>query len=220
MKLQGKIINFLGDSITEGYGVVDIENNRFDNVLKRLCGLKAVNNYGIGGTRIAHQFIPSETPRWDLSFCARARDMDKSADIIVVFGGVNDYLHGDAPFGKIGDTSRDTFCGSVDFLISFLKETYPDAALVFLTPAHCIGDGQPSTSPFKYIEGYPLKNYVNVIEKTAAHYQVPVLNLFEKLGIDPNIKEDCEKYTTDGLHFNDKGHFIIAEKLKSFLEAL
>ena len=50
MDLKGKTINFLGDSITEGCGVTDIEANRYDNVIKRNCQLKKVNNYGIGGT--------------------------------------------------------------------------------------------------------------------------------------------------------------------------
>ena len=60
MELKGKIIDFLGDSITEGYGVSDKENNRYDNILKRECELKATYNYGIGGTRLAHQTKPSE----------------------------------------------------------------------------------------------------------------------------------------------------------------
>ena len=53
MELNGKIINFLGDSITEGTGVSDLEN-RYDNRLKRMCNLKEVHNYGIGGPRLAH----------------------------------------------------------------------------------------------------------------------------------------------------------------------
>lgn len=32
MTLEGKIIDFLGDSITEGVGVEDCENNRYDNI--------------------------------------------------------------------------------------------------------------------------------------------------------------------------------------------
>ena len=35
MDLKGKTINFLGDSITEGCGVSDVEANRYDNVIKR-----------------------------------------------------------------------------------------------------------------------------------------------------------------------------------------
>ncbi|MBR5633064.1 MAG: SGNH/GDSL hydrolase family protein [Clostridia bacterium] len=66
MELQGKIIDFLGDSITEGVGVTDKVNNRYDNVLRREYGLKETYNYGIGGTRLAHQSKPSAKPRHDL----------------------------------------------------------------------------------------------------------------------------------------------------------
>ena len=52
MNLAGKRVAFLGDSITEGAGVVD-QSNRYDNVLKKECGLAETFNYGIGGTRIA-----------------------------------------------------------------------------------------------------------------------------------------------------------------------
>ena len=90
MELKGKVIDFLGDSITEGVGVSDRKNNRYDNVLKRECGLKETYNYGVGGSRIAHQRTPSAKPRHDLCFCGRAYDLNKTADVIVVYGGIND----------------------------------------------------------------------------------------------------------------------------------
>ena len=66
----------------------------------------------------------------------------------------------------------------------------------------------------------PLCDYIAAIEKTAAQFEIPVLNLFEKLGIDPTKPEDKEKYTVDGLHFNDAGHHVLAARLQEFLEAL
>ncbi len=62
MVLYNKKVNFLGDSITEGSGVSDIENCRYDNRLKATYFL-TTNNYGIGGTRLAHQTACSEKPR-------------------------------------------------------------------------------------------------------------------------------------------------------------
>lgn len=220
MELQGKIINFLGDSITEGVGVADRENNRFDNVLLRRCGLKKVNNYGIGGTRIAHQTVPSEKARWDLDFCGRCFDMDRDADIVVVFGGVNDYFHGDAPFGQIGDTTRDTFCGSVDYLVTKIRELYPDAVHVFLAPAHCHDDDMPSKSIHKPVQGLPLEAYVNAILEIASAHGFYTLNMYEKLGIDPKKQEEKEAFTIDGTHFNDAGHAIIADRIEEFLKSL
>ena len=56
MELKGKIINFLGDSITEGVGVEKTENI-FHQIIKEKYGLKEAENYGISGTRIAKQKI-------------------------------------------------------------------------------------------------------------------------------------------------------------------
>lgn len=220
MKLNGLTINFLGDSITEGHSVADILNNRFDNVLKASCGLKEARNYGVGGTRIAHQFRPSSEARWDLNFCGRAEKMHPEADVIVVFGGTNDYGHGDAPFGKLGDRDRGTFCGAVRWLMEYLTGKYPEATIVFMTPARRLGDLEPSSSIHRYYPSLPLKAYVDVIKETAKDYPIAVLDLYAELGIDPNQEEDRVKYTAEGLHFNDAGHQVIARKLQEFLTAL
>lgn len=223
MDLKGKTINFLGDSITEGRGVQDVSKNRYDNILKASCGLKKTNNYGISGTRIAYQKHPSLKARHDLDFCGRAYDMDKEADIIIVYGGVNDYGHGDAPFGKVGDTTRSSFCGSVAYLCRTIRELYPKAVPIFLTPAHCFGDREVSHSvdrPDTAVEERPLKDYVDAILEIAPTYGFSTLNLYDELGLDPNDPEIYRIYVPDGLHFNDKGHHVIAEKVKALLESL
>ncbi|MBP3315630.1 MAG: SGNH/GDSL hydrolase family protein [Clostridia bacterium] len=223
MELKGKIIDFLGDSITEGVGVYD-QNNRYDNIVHRRLELAAHYNYGIGGTRLAHQSAPSETPRYDLCFCGRAYLLEKSADLIVVYGGVNDYIHGDAYFGKMEDRTPDTFCGAVYFLMNFLKTNYEGKQIVFMTPAHMhfkgISDKCLSGRPIKKPDAQPLSAYVEVIKARGKELGIPVLDLFEKLPIDPNNESDREKYTVDGLHFNDDGHEILANTLCDFLESL
>lgn len=223
MNLNGKTIDFLGDSITEGVGVEDL-NNRYDNRLKAMLNLKAVHNYGIGGTRIAHQITPSAEPRYDLCFCGRAYDLNREADVIVVYGGVNDWIHGDAPFGEMSDTTPASFCGAVDFLMNLLKEKYPNARLVFMTPAHAcfdtLSDKQVSDRPMKRADAKPLAEYIRVIEERGEKHNIPVLNLYEKLGIDPNNSDEREKFTAEGLHFNDNGHAVLAERLAEFLKAL
>ncbi len=223
MELKGKIIDFLGDSITEGSGVSNLEN-RYDNRLAKMCELKAVYNYGIGGTRIAHQTRPSEKPRFDLCFCGRAYNINRSADIVVVYGGVNDYIHGDAPFGQDGDTTPATFCGGVYFLMNLLKTNFEGKTVVFMTPAHScyqgVSDKEVSPRPMKHPTSMPLRNYVEVIKATGKKLGVPVLDLMENLGIDPNDPTDRANFTVDGLHFNDAGHEYIAKALEKFLKAL
>ena len=224
MNIQGYTVNFLGDSITEGAGVVD-QANRYDYRLKELCGLAAIHSYGISGSRLAHQIHPSDNPRYDLCFCGRAYDMDPNADMVVVFGGVNDYIHGDAPFGEIGDTTPATYCGGVYFLMNYLREAYPGKPILFLTPARCflrkeVDDRVVSTHAKKRPGGKPLRAYVDVILETAKQFSIPALDLYDNLGLDPHDPEIFDTYTMDGLHFNDAGHGVIAQKLKTFIEAL
>ena len=224
MNVKNFNVNFLGDSITEGVGVSH-ESYCYNNRLAEILEFSKINNYSISGSRLAHQIYPSAKPRYDLCFCGRAYDMDVTADMVIVYGGVNDYIHGDAPFGEIGDTIPTTFCGGVYFLMNFLRETYGDKPIIFLTPARCflrnqVDDLLPSTHAAKRTPGKPLINYADVIIETAKQFEIHVLDLYRNLGIDPHEPEQFKKYTVDGLHFNDEGHAILTQKLKDFIEAI
>lgn len=109
MKLNGATVNFLGDSITAGVGA-SCERNRYTDVLAREFGLLHANNYGVSGSRIARQTVLTDEPH-DRDFCMRMTEMDANADAVVVFGGTNDYGHGDAPLGVPSDRTPFTFWG-------------------------------------------------------------------------------------------------------------
>lgn len=213
MELQGKIINFLGDSITEGAGASS-EKTRFTTLLAEKAGLARFRNYGIGGTRIAHAAVPSENPRYDLDFCGRFGEMDDNADVIVVFGGSNDYGHGTAPFGEPDDFTPDTFCGACNYLFRGLVEKYPTKTIVVMTPIQRTGGEHPNAS------GKKLSDYVEVILNAAARYALPVLDLYHTLGICPDIPAQKEAFTVDGLHPNDAGNALLADRLYAFLKTL
>lgn len=213
MKLEGKKVNFIGDSITQGVGVANPENI-YMNRLKKAVGLAEARNYGVGGTRIAPQHRPSDCEVWDQDFILRAKEMDPDADLVVVFGGTNDYGHGDAPFGVFEDRTPETFCGACHVLFTDLIEKYPDAQLVVMTPLHRYGE---ENAP----EGCEvLEEYVKMIRRVAEYYAIPVLDLYAVSGIQPNVPVIKEKYCPDGLHPNDEGHRLMAEKLEGFLRAL
>lgn len=142
MELTGKKVNFLGDSITEGCCATSPEKGYVD-VMKRKYRLTEARNYGIGGTRIARQRIPSGEPKFDQDFCGRFSEMNPYADIIVVFGGTNDHGHGDAPMGTETDRTPDTFIGACHFLFSRLPNQFPGAIIVVLTPLHRMGENIP-----------------------------------------------------------------------------
>ena len=102
MELRGKKAVFLGDSITEGVGVSDISKG-YVNLVKEGLGLAEAYNRGISGTRFAHQSAHSEEASFDKDFISRVEELPTDVDLVVVFGGTNDYGHGDAPFGDFSD---------------------------------------------------------------------------------------------------------------------
>ena len=212
MELNGKKINFLGDSITEGCCATRPEWG-FVDVMKAKYALAAARNYGIGGSRIARQRIPSEVPKFDLYFASRVEEMDADADIVVIFGGTNDHGHGDAPMGTDADRTVDTFFGAYHVLLEKTLKKYPAAENVVVTPLH-------RAEEIREKDDLTLQDYVNSIRQVAAQYPVKVLDLYERSVIRGDIPEIAEKLTTDGLHPNDEGHAILAEEIGAFLKTL
>ncbi len=219
MELEGKIISFLGDSITEGNGVKDV-NNRYDNIILKELKLSDVNNYGIGGTCFAFQKNRGLAPRNDLCFCGRAGYISTESNVIIVFGGTNDYERGQAPFGTMKDDLPNTYCGAVEYLMNYLCDAYPDASKIFMTPTRRKGDMCISNTPGKLNDAKPLLDYAEVVITKAKKYNIPVLDLYNILPINPNNTFDNNKYTTDGLHLNDEGHKVLAKYLVEFLKKL
>ena len=216
MELKGTKINFLGDSITEGAGTSS-PDRMFTMLIEREYGA-ICQNYGIGGTRIARQKTPTEE-NWDRDFISRVPEMDNDADIVVVFGGTNDFGHGDAPLGTMSDRTPYTFYGALHCLYTALTEKYPGVPIVVLTPLHRITEDRP-TGDNKPAPVGTLKEYVNIIREVAEYYSLPVLDLFKESGLQPKIPVIQQKYIPDGLHPNDDGNAILANKIARFLETL
>lgn len=218
MKLEGLKINFLGDSITEGHGTSGTDAIYW-SILKNEASLGAARGYGIGGTRIAKQRKPSD-PRWDLDFCQRYEKMDPDADAVVVFGGTNDFGHGDAPLGTPDDRTPDTFYGACHYLLEGLINRYPDATIVVMTPLHRTNEDNPRGDGHKTENLATLSQYVAIIKEVAAYYSLPLLDLWSVSGIQPKVEANRVRFCPDGLHPSDAGHRLIASRLKGFLESL
>lgn len=204
-------INFLGDSITEGAGASDLAHS-YPHLVSAYFHAQE-NNFGVGGSRIAPQRTPSAEPRWDEYFMLRAVKMPKDADFTFVFGGTNDFGHGDAPLGQPGDRGEDTFCGALGQLCDYLEENFPKDKLCFILPLHreneenVFGDGQ------KEVAGGALSRYVDAIVEILGARGIEWLDLRALIPFS-SLKE----LTTDGLHPNDAGHQLLADALCNYLE--
>ena len=184
----------------------------------RLSGAE-VRNYGIGGTRIARQTVPSEEPKFDNDFVKRADEMDADADIIVVFGGTNDYGHGDAAFGTFDSHDVHTFYGALHTLCQKLINKYPDAEIVFMTPLHRLEENK-QINEFGIRNVATLSEYVDAIKEVTKYYAIPTLDLYSVSRLQPEVEVLKERYMPDGLHPNDAGAEIIARRLLGFLKSL
>ena len=207
MELKNLKISFLGDSITQGVGTTAPENS-FHQIIKREYGLSEAYNCGISGTRIAKQKEPYAHP-FDMYFSLRIEIMPKDADAIVVFGGTNDFGHGDSTMGDIDSTDIYTFYGAVNILITKLQKEFPNAKLIFITPIRRISENEPNH------DGKILVDYVDAIIDVCKKYDVPVIDLFRSGIIDPYDTS----VVPDGLHPSDKGNKIMADYIaKKLLE--
>lgn len=216
MELKGKKILFLGDSITEGCGTSG-EGHKFSDLIAKKEGAICYN-YGIGGTRIAYQRKPSENARWDLNFIDRVEEMEAEADIVVVFGGTNDYGHGDAAVGCFEDRTPWTFYGAAHTLVTKLINRYPTAKLVFLTPLHRREEAKCAVKGGLEVS-VTLKQYVDALREVLEYYAIPTLDLFKYGRMQPAVPIIQETYMPDALHPNDAGHVLLAESITAFLKS-
>lgn len=213
-------INALGDSITEGIGASS-PDKAYPVILSKLTGAH-VNNYGVAGSRITDIESPYTNPG---SFVDRMYNMDKTADLIIVFGGTNDFWFGDCPIGKRTDTCVNTFYGALNRIISYLKNTYPEADIVFVVPYQQSKDAD-ATHPYKrstygnFGTG-ALKQYRIAMLDRCEYYGIPVLDLYADYELNTaDNREALEKYGNficDGCHLNDAGYNLLARKIYRFI---
>lgn len=219
MELNGKKIAFLGDSITQGCGTT-AEDKIFWKLIGQRTGAQ-VYGYGIGGTRIADQRVkPSWDPAADRYFASRVEEMIPDADIVVVFGGTNDFGHGDAALGTMEDRTADTFYGGCHQLLLKLIARYPTAQIIMMTPLHRLSEDETAYNEIGLRRAGSLKRYVEIIREVSEFYGIPVVDLYATCMLQPRVELLRQMYMPDGLHPNDAGHILIADRLLGALQAL
>ncbi|MCQ2742162.1 MAG: SGNH/GDSL hydrolase family protein [Bacilli bacterium] len=211
------IINFLGDSITESAGASSPEKG-YVAVASSCLGATG-RNYGIGGTRIAVQKMPTlRAPLFDQTFYSRALTMEKDADVVFVFGGTNDFGHGDALMGEMDSFDPYTFCGAVNHLFAYLAKEYGKEKVVILLPIHRWDEDSDRGDNYclKPAPVGTLEDYRAVLKKDAEKYGFLVADLREALGKPSSNKP--ESMFIDGLHPNDAGHKKLGEEVAKFIK--
>lgn len=210
-------ILFLGDSITEG-GKATCNDNNFVNIVTKTLNVTTYN-YGVGGTRIAPQTHTYKNyVECDEDFIKRLDRITEDADMVFVFGGTNDYGHGDAPLGEFDSDDHSTFAGAVKLLTKKLVERYGKEKLCFIIPIPRYMEDSPfgEEGNAKATPSGTLEDYRNIIRKTCEKYNIETLDLVKDFGKITTNK--CSDLLEDGLHPNDNGHKLIAEKIISYIK--
>ena len=192
----GYRLNVLGDSITYGDKLSD-RNQGYASLLAAGSGAGALHNYGWNGSAVGG-------PHPD-RFVDRYPFMEPAADLVLVFGGTNDYAGSNeqgTPLGAETDLTADSFYGALNLLMCGLKQIYPKSEIVFVTPLKRVGYMRPNKS------GYALSQYVDAIKNRADFYGIRVVDLFQDPELDFSSRQKL--YLVDGLHPNAVGHSLLS----------
>ena len=147
-------------------------------------------------------------------FITRVKAVEDPAmyDLVVVFGGVNDYLS--------GVNHNEIFAPAVDEFFAYLLANFVNARICVLTPLR---------TAYYYTQnavGHNLLDYAEYIKEVAERYCLPILNLTDESGFCPQVKEFCDKWTLqpsgydthDGVHPNEEyERMFLAPLIKNFL---
>ncbi len=203
------IINFLGDSITEGKWAERQEDSYVEVAGRELSA--TVRCYGVSGTRIAKRRLPYHK-EFNEDFNLRCDRMDKNADFVFVFGGTNDFGHGDAPIGEISDDSPYTFMGALNILTDKLIKNYGREKICFILPLHRSNEDDPLGD---HVRDFPIGTLADF---TAALVSVLDAKNIEYLSFGEIFtRASLPSLTTDGLHPNTEGHRIIGEEIAVYI---
>ena len=203
-------ITCLGDSITEAANLSDLEDYQqysYPARLKEILGAEKMTNLGIGGSSVGRY--------WDNAFVDRYKEIPEDTDLIIVMGGTNDgFCMDQEELGTMEERKPRTFIGDLDELMRGLKENYPDARVVFVTPLpNILHDILRKEKDYLL----PQTAIVNAMKFLAQEYEIPVIDLYNSNILDTHDAAIIYNYMPDGVHCNSEGYQLLAEHLAAEL---
>ena len=210
LDFSDKKIACLGDSITQAANLENMEDYQqysYPTKLAEILGAKEVVNLGIGGSSIGRY--------WQDAYVERYREIPEDTDLILVMGGTNDgfCLHREN-VGNFEERAPRTLIGDLDELMQGLKENYPNAEVVFITPLpNVLHDILRKERP----ELMSQRVIVDSMIALAKEYEFDVIDLYDSNLLDSHDAAVISNYMPDGVHCNPDGYQILAEHIAADL---
>ena len=212
-KYKGKKLACLGDSITYGYGLSNPSIEGWVAMLGRELEFAEVKNYGLSGDLIAREVGIAP------SMAIRYTTMNDDYDVVIVFGGTNDYYHG-KKFGDKSSTDITEFYGALNVLMTGLQTKYLGKEIIFITPMSSYYAGH-SSDVLNKNTNKNLKDYRDAIIERCEYYSIPCIDLYSICGMDVAHNVNHKSYySQDGVHPNIIGNERIKDRIKGFLLTL
>ena len=122
--------------------------------------------------------------------------------------GTNDYYGGHPVENPEDGYDLETYAGALRTSIRTLKEAYPDAEILLLTPLYTtyFSEGEKINSE----GGGVLTDYVDATLRIAEDMDVVCINVYADSGID---KDTQAQYLADGCHPNEKGAYLLGNRI-------
>ena len=145
-------------------------------------------------------------------------------DLVVIFGGINDFIKA-IPMGESGGDKTANFKPAVDYFFQYLVENFTQARIAVLSPL-CTSNTSANSA------GNKQTDYADYIKSVAKSYCLPVLNLTEESGFCPYNSVFKNRWTLteyvggdgvtgDGVHPNEEyERRFLAPMIRHFLMGL
>lgn len=211
-----KTIQFMGDSITSAICGDTDENgvaiSYTDYADDYLHFANCMNN-GMAGRMFA------DYGGEELSFSLNMGNvLNNSANISVVFLGVNDYLSGqqNKRYGNMNDTeSTAGYIGALRYTMKQLKANYPNQEFFFVTMYNI---SKTAESTYTDVATPPtLADYMETQRQIVESNGYHIIELYNTGFMDANDAATSSTYLADGLHPNNAGNIILGEHIAAEL---
>lgn len=202
----GKIAVAYGDSITHGTftDVGDVApdskvDKKWCDVVSERLGFKYLSNYGQNGISISSTSSVLSGSALSLGY----KNLRGDAEVIMIAAGTNDFGT-NVKLGKNTDQEDVSFCGGLNVLCKGLKEKFPNAIVIFITPI----DRKDSKSNDL---GLSLDDYREKIEEIAGGVYGFTIVDGDCTGFDASDPNFIRDYMRDGVHPNREAHILYGE---------